>query len=219
MMSFTTRPEIRGTFGVAASTHWIASQVAMGVLERGGNAFDAAVSAGFALQVLEPHLNGPGGEVPILFWSAKEGRVRSLCGQGSAPALADAATFRRMGLDLVPGIAMMPAAILTGLAFSAPIMAFSATQRSDNGFSALFRFVITPLFLFSGVFFPITQLPPLIQPIAYLTPLWHGVSLARGIALGTIDAPLALLNVTVLCGFIVVGALLAGIAFSRKLVK
>ena len=122
-------------------------------------------------------------------------------------------------VDLVPGIAMMPAAILTGLAFSAPIMAFSATQRSDNGFSALFRFVITPLFLFSGVFFPITQLPPLIQPIAYLTPLWHGVSLARGIALGTIDAPLALLNVTVLCGFIVVGALLAGIAFSRKLVK
>ena len=111
MMSFTTRPEIRGTFGVAASTHWIASQVAMGVLERGGNAFDAAVSAGFALQVLEPHLNGPGGEVPILFWSAKEGRVRSLCGQGSAPALADAATFRRMGLDLVPGIGLMPATV------------------------------------------------------------------------------------------------------------
>src|SRR5512143_181758 len=96
MLPFTTRPEIRGTFGVAASTHWIASQVAMGVLERGGNAFDAAISAGFALQVLEPHLNGPGGEVPIVFWSAKEKRVRVLCGQGNAPAAADAATFRRM---------------------------------------------------------------------------------------------------------------------------
>ena len=111
MIPFTTRPEIRGTFGVAASTHWIASQVAMSALERGGNAFDAAVSAGFALQVLEPHLNGPGGEVPIIFWSAKEKRMRVLCGQGNAPAAADAQAFRRMGLDLVPGIGLMPATV------------------------------------------------------------------------------------------------------------
>jgi len=111
MTTFTTRPEIRGTFGVAASTHWIASGVAMGVLERGGNAFDAAVAAGFALQVLEPHLNGPGGEVPILFWSARQKRIGALCGQGSAPALADAATFRRMGLELVPGIGLLPATV------------------------------------------------------------------------------------------------------------
>jgi gamma-glutamyltranspeptidase/glutathione hydrolase len=111
MTPFTTRPEIRGTFGVAASTHWIASQVAMGVLEKGGNAFDAAVSAGFALQVLEPHLNGPGGEAPIVFWSAREKRARVHCGQGTAPALADAATFRNMGLDLVPGIGLLPATV------------------------------------------------------------------------------------------------------------
>ena len=111
MTTFTTRPEIRGTFGVAASTHWIASQVAMSVLERGGNAFDAAVAGGFALQVLEPHLNGPGGEVPIMFWSMQERRVQVLCGQGPAPALADAAAFRRMGLDLVPGIGLMPATV------------------------------------------------------------------------------------------------------------
>lgn len=111
MLPFTTRPEIRGTFGVAASTHWIASQVAMGVLERGGNAFDAAVAGGFALQILEPHLNGPGGEVPVIFWSAKARRVEVLCGQGCAPALADAATFRRMGLDLVPGIGLLPATV------------------------------------------------------------------------------------------------------------
>jgi lipooligosaccharide transport system permease protein len=122
-------------------------------------------------------------------------------------------------VDLLRGLAMVPAAVLTGLAFAAPIMAFSATQRGDAGFSALFRFVITPLFLFSGTFFPITQLPPLIQPIAYLTPLWHGVSLTRGIALGTIDAPLALLNLSVLLGFLVVGSLLAAVTFSRKLIK
>jgi lipooligosaccharide transport system permease protein len=65
----------------------------------------------------------------------------------------------------------------------------------------------------------VTQLPPLIQPIAYLTPLWHGVSLTRGIALGTIDVPLALLNLAVLLGFLVVGALLAAVTFSRKLIK
>ena len=66
MIAFTTRPEIRGTFGVAASTHWLASAVGLGVLERGGNAFDAAVAMGFVLQVVEPHLNGPAGEVPIM---------------------------------------------------------------------------------------------------------------------------------------------------------
>ena len=110
-MPFTTRPEIRGTFGVAASTHWIASQIAMSVLERGGNAFDAAVTAGFALQILEPHLNGPGGEVPVLFWSAAEKRVQVLCGQGCAPALAEASTFRKMGLDLIPGIGLLPATV------------------------------------------------------------------------------------------------------------
>ena len=109
--AFTTRPEIRGTFGVVASTHWIASQVAMGVLERGGNAFDAAVAGGFVLQVVEPHLNGPGGEAPILFWSERERRMRALCGQGPAPALAAAATFRRMGHDLVPGIGLLPATV------------------------------------------------------------------------------------------------------------
>jgi hypothetical protein len=100
--SFTTRPEIRGTFGVVSSTHWLASQVAMSVLERGGNAYDAAVAGGFTLQIVEPHLNGPGGEVPILLWSEREQRMRALCGQGPAPALATPAYFRGLGLDLVP---------------------------------------------------------------------------------------------------------------------
>lgn len=108
---FTTRPEIVGTFGVAASTHWLATQTAMGVLERGGNAFDAAAAAGFVLQVVEPHLNGPGGEVPILLWSERTRAVEAICGQGSAPAAASPAHFRRMGLDLVPGIGLLPATV------------------------------------------------------------------------------------------------------------
>jgi len=108
---FTTRPEIRGTYGVVSSTHWLASQVAMGVLERGGNAFDAAVAGGFALQIVEPHLNGPGGEAPILFWSEQERRMRALCGQGPAPALASAAWFRDRGHALVPGIGLLPAVV------------------------------------------------------------------------------------------------------------
>ncbi|ARP83000.1 gamma-glutamyltransferase [Bordetella genomosp. 8] len=109
--AFTTRPEIRGTNGVVASTHWLASQTAMSVLERGGNAFDAAVAGGFVLQIVEPHLNGPGGEVPLLFWSEDEKRMCSLCGQGGAPALATTDYFRRMGLSQIPGIGLLPAAV------------------------------------------------------------------------------------------------------------
>src|SRR6218665_1901338 len=100
MSIFTTRPEIIGTFGVAASTHWLAAQTAMGVLERGGNAFDAAVAGGFVLQVVEPHLNGPGGEVPILLWNESDGQ---------APAGASTAAFQRLGLEQVPGIVLLPA--------------------------------------------------------------------------------------------------------------
>ena len=83
--TFTTRPDIRGTFGAVATTHWLATQTGMAVLERGGNAFDAAVAAGFVLQIVEPHLNGPGGEVPMLLWSRKNGRVEAVCGQGVTP--------------------------------------------------------------------------------------------------------------------------------------
>ncbi|WP_313297274.1 gamma-glutamyltransferase family protein [Diaphorobacter sp.] len=108
---FTTRPEIVGTNGVAASTHWLASQTAMGVLERGGNAFDAAVAGGFVLQVVEPHLNGPGGEVPILLWSERLQRMQSICGQGAAPTEATAGAFRALGLEQVPGIGLLPATV------------------------------------------------------------------------------------------------------------
>jgi gamma-glutamyltranspeptidase / glutathione hydrolase len=109
---FTTRPEIAGTFGVAASTHWIASSVAMAVLERGGNAFDAAVAAGFTLQVAEPHLNGPGGDCPILVHDAKSGAQHVICGQGVAPAgLSVAYVKGELGLDLIPGTGLLPAMV------------------------------------------------------------------------------------------------------------
>ncbi len=106
-MNFTTRPEIRGTFGVVSSTHWLASSAAMGVLERGGNAFDAAVTAGFVLQVVEPHLNGLGGDLPALVWSARSQRMDVICGQGPSPQAATIARFRELGLDLVPGSGLL----------------------------------------------------------------------------------------------------------------
>jgi gamma-glutamyltranspeptidase/glutathione hydrolase len=108
---FTTRPEIAGTFGVVASTHWIASAVGMAVLERGGNAFDAAVAAGFTLQVVEPHLNGPGGDAPIILHSVGTGRQQVICGQGVSPAAATIARFEELGLDLVPGTGLLPAVV------------------------------------------------------------------------------------------------------------
>ena len=108
---FTTRPELRGTFGMVASTHWLASQTGMAVLERGGNAFDAAVAAGFVLQVVEPHLNGPGGEVPAVFWSVERGEPLVLCGQGVAPAAATIERYRDLGHELVPGTGVLAACV------------------------------------------------------------------------------------------------------------
>ncbi|AYF27694.1 gamma-glutamyltransferase [Micromonospora tulbaghiae] len=110
-MTFTTRPTLRGTFGMVSSTHWLASQSAMGVLERGGNAFDAAVAAGFVLHVVEPHLNGPAGEVPAILATATDPTPRVLCGQGPAPAAATVAHFRSLGLDLVPGAGPLAAVV------------------------------------------------------------------------------------------------------------
>src|SRR5215467_12097919 len=115
MPMFTTRPEIRGTFGVVASTHWLASAVGMSVLEKGGNAFDAAAAAGFTLQVVEPATNGPLGEAPILVWSEADRRCDMICGQGVAPAAATIARFRDLGLDLVPGSGLL-AAVVPGAA-------------------------------------------------------------------------------------------------------
>ncbi|SCK41980.1 gamma-glutamyltransferase family protein [Streptomyces sp. WMMB 322] len=107
---FTTRPTLQGTFGMASSTHWLASQTAMAVLEDGGNAYDAAVAAGFVLQVVEPHLNGPAGEVPVLVAPA-DGPVQVLCGQGVAPRGATVEHYTSLGLELVPGTGPLAAAV------------------------------------------------------------------------------------------------------------
>jgi gamma-glutamyltranspeptidase / glutathione hydrolase len=111
MAGFTTRPEIRGTFGVVASTHWLASAVGMSVLEKGGNAFDAAAAAGFTLQVVEPSTNGPLGEAPMIVWSEANRRADMICGQGVAPEAATIERFRALGLDLVPGTGLLAAAV------------------------------------------------------------------------------------------------------------
>lgn len=109
--SFTTRPEITGELGVVASTHWLASQSGMAMLERGGNAFDAAAAAGFVLQVVEPHLNGPGGEAPMVVYDAGSDAVHVVAGQGCAPAAATVDHFRGLGLDLIPGTGLLPATV------------------------------------------------------------------------------------------------------------
>ena len=108
---FTTRPEIDGTFGVVTSTHWIATAVGMGRLERGGNAFDAAVATAFTLQVVEPHLNGPGGDVPVIVHDTRRGKVEVICGQGPAPADATLKHYQGLGLDLVPGTGLLAACV------------------------------------------------------------------------------------------------------------
>ncbi len=107
-----TRPTLTGNFGMVASTHWLASSSAMSVLENGGNAFDAAVAAGFVLQVVEPNLSGPAGEMPAVLWSERDQRVDVVCGQGTAPAAATIEHIRNdLGLDVVPGTGTLPAVV------------------------------------------------------------------------------------------------------------
>ena len=109
--TFTTRPQLAGTFGMVASTHWLASAAGLAVLEKGGNAFDAAVATGLVLQVVEPHLNGPGGEVPVIGYDAAGDGVFVLDGQGVAPAAATIEAYTALGLDLVPGNGLLAAVV------------------------------------------------------------------------------------------------------------
>jgi gamma-glutamyltranspeptidase/glutathione hydrolase len=161
-MGFTTRPEIKGTFGVVASTHWIASAVAMRMLEIGGNAFDAAVAGGFTLQIVEPHLNGPGGDLPILLYSAAEDRVHVLCGQGPAPMAATIEAFEALDLELVPGTGLL-AATVPG-AFDAWL-----TLLADHGRLTL-REVLEPAIHYAEQGHPV--LPRVAATIADLVPMF-----------------------------------------------
>ncbi|MFL5725777.1 MAG: ABC transporter permease [Chloroflexota bacterium] len=126
------------------------------------------------------------------------------------------------GAAVSPGVVLaIPAAVLTGMAFAGPIAAFSATQRTPEKFNAVFRFGITPLFLFSGTFFPVETLPPFLQPIVWLSPLWHGVDLTRALALGTAaqQPVLMVVHVVVLAAISIAGAAAAVRTIDRKLVR
>jgi lipooligosaccharide transport system permease protein len=115
----------------------------------------------------------------------------------------------------------IPVAVLTGMAFAAPIAAFSATQRTPNRFNVIFRFGITPLFLFSGTFFPITQLPAFLQGVAWLSPLWHGVDLTRGLVLGTFvdNPPVMIAHVVILSVIVVVSSWATIVLIERRLIR
>ena len=134
---------------------------------------------------------------------------------GSVVFLAVMAAFGAVDSPL--GLLTLPAAVLTGMAFSAPVVAFAAVVENDSGFAILMRFVITPLFLFGGVFYPVRQLPLLLEQLAYLTPLWHGVALSRGLALGTVSAGAALGHALYLAAWIAGGTWVAARNYRRRL--
>jgi lipooligosaccharide transport system permease protein len=113
----------------------------------------------------------------------------------------------------------VPAAVLTGMAFAAPIAAFAATQENETYFNAIFRFMVIPMFLFSGTFFPVSQLPVALRPVAYITPLWHGVDLCRTLALGTATLGRSLLHVAYLAAWLGAGVVAAQVAYRRRLVR
>lgn len=144
---FTTRPELLGTHGMVASTHWLASATGMAMMERGGNAFDAAVAAGFVHQVVEPHLNGPGGEVPILARPAG-GDVVVLNGQGPTPAAATIARFADLGLTLVPGTGLLAACVPGAVDAWLRLLAEFGTLR--------LRDVLTDAITYAAEGFPVT---------------------------------------------------------------
>ena len=186
-MSFTTRPEIRGSFGVVTSTHWIASAVGMAMLERGGNAFDAAVATGFVLQVVEPHLNGPGGDMPAITHHAASGSIEVFCGQGPAPAGATIEHYRAQGLEMVPGSGLL-ATVIPG-AFDAWML-----MLRDRG-SLPLRDVLEPAIHYARAGHPV--LPRVADTIAtladFFTEHWPS-SAAIWLPGGRAPAPHALLR-------------------------
>ena len=122
--------------------------------------------------------------------------------------------------DDTRSLGLIPAAVvgaLTGLAFALPIAAWTATRTSDSSFPAILRFVIIPMFLFGGAFYPIEQLPVWLRPVAWFTPLWHGIELCRGLVLGGLSVGPAVGHVAVLCAFVGAGLAAARITFGRRL--
>jgi gamma-glutamyltranspeptidase / glutathione hydrolase len=157
------RPEICGTAGAVAATHWLAAQAGMTMLERGGNAFDAATAAGMVLQVVEPHLNGPGGDVPILLHDGGTGAVKVICGQGPMPQSATIEHFRKQDLDRIPGSGLL-AACVPG--------AFGAWMRLLKEFGRLrLADVMEPAIAYASGGYPV--LPKAAEMIGTLAPLFR----------------------------------------------
>ena len=148
-MNFTTRPELVGTFGMVTSTHWLASAVGMKLLEAGGNSFDAAVATGFVLNVVEPHLNGPLGDMTALIWPAGQDEPTVISGQGTAPARATVEHYRSEGLSLIPGSGLL-ATVIPGALDAWMVM------LRDHG-SMPIRDVLEPAIHYAEYGFPILQ--------------------------------------------------------------
>jgi lipooligosaccharide transport system permease protein len=122
------------------------------------------------------------------------------------------------GLQSPLGLLGLPVALLVGMAVAAPVAAYATKLENDSGFAMIFRFGVVPAFLFSGAFFPVSQLPDWIEWLAYVSPLWHGVELSRDLSLGSVDPWMALLNVGYLMAWFAIGTWLAVRGFTRKLV-
>jgi lipooligosaccharide transport system permease protein len=123
------------------------------------------------------------------------------------------------GLKSPLGILGLPVALLVGMAVAGPIAAYATTLENDSGFAMVFRFGVVPAFLFSGAFFPVSQLPDWIEWLAYVSPLWHAVDLSRNLSLGTVNPWLALVNIVYLLAWFLVGSWLAVRGFTRRLIR
>jgi gamma-glutamyltranspeptidase / glutathione hydrolase len=160
---FTTRPELRGSFGMVSSTHWLAAQTGMAVLERGGNAFDAAVAAGFVLQVVEPHLNGLGGDLPIILWDARKAIVEVICGQGPAPKAASVRHFQELGLDDVPGTGLLAACVPGAFGGWLTLLAEHGTMRLHDVLKYAIHYAISGYPIVPAISQAITQVESLFR--------------------------------------------------------
>jgi gamma-glutamyltranspeptidase/glutathione hydrolase len=156
------RPETAGPRGAVATTHWLATQAGMAMLDRGGNAFDAAAAAAFVQQVVEPHLNGPGGDVPIMVHRPGEG-VRVICGQGPMPAAATRDRFQDLGLDSVPGSGLLPACVPGAVGAWLRLLSEYGTLRLGE--------VLAPALHYAEYGHPV--LPKAAEMIAALAPLFR----------------------------------------------
>jgi len=157
---------------------------------------------------LRPHDIAAG----VALWHATRGFIAAA---GVAVVLAVVPDTRSWGL-----LAAIPFAVLTGMAFSGPISAWSSTRPApDQSFAAIQRFAIIPMFLFAGAFYPIEQLPGWLQPVALVTPLYHGVELCRGAVLGTLGIAAGALHVAVLLAYWLVGYAIVRRAFARRLAQ